>query len=144
LQLHCYDFGRGLKHINDEKQFALLMRYQNQNERAIDKCVNQLLKLQTGRRKEQSGFESQIRPGAAEIRKDAAETRKKEVHDARLRLINARTKAIEVDSDIRQTREALSAYDPDHLHIPFNELSDTHRRAIRQVSPEIQEKEIAA
>jgi hypothetical protein len=98
LQACCFDFADDTRRIEDEKQLALLARYQAQNERGMNKCVNMLAKFRAAHKKEQIGFESQIR-------KEDAETRKKEAHEARLRLINARARHIEVDSDVRRTCE---------------------------------------
>jgi hypothetical protein len=134
LQAFCFELENDARLIDDEKQFALLARYQKENENRIDKCVNMLLKLRAVRQKEEIGFES-------EIRKEAAETRKNETHQARLRLSNARAKSIEIDSEIRQTVEAPI---PGHLRIPFNKLSACFRGAIRQVTEEIKEEQAAA
>jgi hypothetical protein len=134
LQAFCFELEDDARLIDDEKQFALLARYQKENENRIDKCVNMLLKLRAVRQKEENGFES-------EIRKEAAETRKNEAHQARLCLSNARAKSIEIDSEIRQTVEAPI---PGHLRIPFNKLSACFRGAIRQVTEEIKEEQAAA
>jgi hypothetical protein len=134
LQADCFDLEDDTRFIEDEKQFALLARYQAQNERGMDKCVNMLAKFRAARQKEQIGFESQNR-------KETAETRKKEAHEARLRLINARAKHIELDSEIRQTIEAPI---PGNMRIPFEELAGCFRDAIRDVSQEIRENEAAA
>ena len=134
LQAFCFELEDDACLIDDEKQFALLARYQKENENRIDKCVNMLLKLRAARQKEESGFVSETRKSAAEIRKNQA-------HQASLRLSNARAKSIEIDSEIRQTVEAPI---PGHLRIPFNKLAACFRGAIRQVTEEIQEEQAAA
>jgi hypothetical protein len=134
LQAFCFDFEDDTRLIEDEKQFALLARYQKENENRIDKCVNMLLKLRAVRQKEENGFVS-------EIRKEASETRKNEAHQARLRLSSARAKSIAIDSDIRQTVEVNV---PADMRLPFNKLAACFRGAIRDVSEEIKQKEAAA
>ena len=64
LQACCFDFADDTRCIEDKKQFALLARYQAQNERGMDKCVNMLAKFRAAHKKEQTGFESQIRKSA--------------------------------------------------------------------------------
>jgi hypothetical protein len=59
LESSCYDPATG--QIVDQKQLALLLRYQTTHERAFHKAMNDLLKLRAAKRKEQIGFESQQR-----------------------------------------------------------------------------------
>jgi hypothetical protein len=59
LESACYDPASG--QIADQKQLALLLRYQTTHERAFHKALNDLLKLRAARQKEQIGFESQQR-----------------------------------------------------------------------------------
>ncbi len=59
LESSCYDPATG--QITDQKQPALLLRYQTTHERAFHKALNELLKLRAARQKEQIGFESQQR-----------------------------------------------------------------------------------
>jgi hypothetical protein len=59
LESSCYDSTTG--QITDQKQLALLLRYQTTHERAFHKALNDLLKLRAARQKEQIGFESQQR-----------------------------------------------------------------------------------
>jgi hypothetical protein len=135
LQPYCFDLeDDDTPVIEDSKQFALLARYQKDNERAMDKCVSVLEKFKAAHQKERDGFESGVR-------KEAAETRKRQAHSAHLRLSNARAKSIELDSEIRQTVEAPI---PGHMRIPFNKLAACFRGAIREVSEEIQEEQAAA
>ena len=44
----------------DQKLFALYLRYQTSNDRAFSKCLNDLLKLRAEKRKAEIGFERQI------------------------------------------------------------------------------------
>jgi hypothetical protein len=135
LQPYCFDLeDDDTPFVEDSKQFALLARYQKENERGMDKCVSVLEKFKAAGKKEMIGFES-------EMRREDAEIRKNEAHQARLRLSNARAKSIEIDSDIRQTVEAPI---PGHMRIPFNKLAACFRGAIREVSEEIQEEQAAA
>jgi hypothetical protein len=59
LESSCYDAATG--QIVDQKQLALLLRYQTTHERGFHKALNDLLKLRAARQKEQIGFESQQR-----------------------------------------------------------------------------------
>jgi hypothetical protein len=76
------------------KELPLYIRYQTTHERAFHKCLNELLKLRAGKRKERldeaalsqraedarNGFESQERKRKEEVRKEAGEARKQELH----------------------------------------------------------------
>jgi hypothetical protein len=59
-------------HTYATEHFALYLRYQTTHERAFYKALTELQKLRAERRKEQIGFESQMRAEAAEIRADKA------------------------------------------------------------------------
>ncbi|MBV8552677.1 MAG: hypothetical protein JOY54_15375 [Acidobacteriaceae bacterium] len=102
--------------VEDDKQFALYLRYQATHERAFHKCLSDLLKLRAERRKEQIGSESQ--------------EQKKDLQDARVRLANARAAHLELDTDIRSTIEARL---PGHEAIPFNELKPVLSLALEEV-----------
>jgi hypothetical protein len=78
-----------IPNVNQEKQFALFLRYQTTNDRAFHKCLDQLLRLRAERRKQEIGFESEKRAEAEEARKQAAEIRKQELHSWRLLLAEA-------------------------------------------------------
>src|SRR3954451_19179410 len=71
LESSCYDPTTG--QIVDQKQLALLLRYQTTHERAFHKALNDLLKLRAARQKEQIGFVSQQR---AEREKERHEMKK--------------------------------------------------------------------
>jgi hypothetical protein len=111
LKPYAFDDETDYRVIEREKQFALLIRYQSQNERGMDKCVNVLEKFKAGRQKEQNGFES-------EIRKEAAETRKNEAHQARLRLSTfAQTTSKSILRSVKRSRPRFRAMCASHLRI---------------------------
>ncbi len=57
LQTMCLDENTGA--VANEKTFSLYLRYFSTHDRAFHKCLNDLLKIRSERRKEQSGFEAQ-------------------------------------------------------------------------------------
>ncbi len=63
-----------------ERSLALYIRYQTSNERAFHKCLADLLKLRSERRKQEIGFESQARLQQEHARKQAVEIRKQDMH----------------------------------------------------------------
>jgi hypothetical protein len=65
---------------DQDRQFALFLRYQTTNDRAFHQCLNQLLKLRAEKRRAEIGFESQRRHDAQESRRESAEKRKQELH----------------------------------------------------------------
>jgi hypothetical protein len=65
---------------DQDRQFALFLRYQTTNERAFHQCLNQLLKLRAEKRKAEIGFESQRRENAIVALRQSAENRKQERH----------------------------------------------------------------
>jgi hypothetical protein len=84
LESSCYDPATG--QIVDQKQLALLLRYQTTHERAFHKALNDLLKLRAAKQKVQIGFESQQR---AEREKERHEM-KKERHQWDILLAEAK------------------------------------------------------
>jgi hypothetical protein len=76
LQMRCYDSETGM--IGDEKQFALLLRYESMHERAFYKAVNELQKLRKEKRKEEIGFVSQKRSAEVHTMKQEAFEMKKQ------------------------------------------------------------------
>ena len=77
LQMRCYDSETGM--IGDEKQFALLLRYESMHERAFYKAVNELQKLRKEKRKEEIGFVSQKRSAEVHaIKQEAFEMKKQQ------------------------------------------------------------------
>jgi hypothetical protein len=67
---------------NPDKLFPLWLRYQTANDRAFDKCLDQLLKLRAQRFKEAFGFERQNRQADAEARKLSRERERAELRQA--------------------------------------------------------------
>src|SRR3954463_15623219 len=61
VMLQHVTFNHNLAACDDEKQLALYIRYQTTNERAFHKCLSDLLKLRSEKRKQDIGFESQQR-----------------------------------------------------------------------------------
>ncbi|MBV9084565.1 MAG: hypothetical protein JOZ62_17970 [Acidobacteriaceae bacterium] len=93
MQDICFNSQTGLCY--DEKQLALMIRYQTTHQRAFHKCLKELLTLRAQRVKEQIGFESQERKeraqDTADYRKAKADTRKEEIHQARMHLLISKT-----------------------------------------------------
>jgi len=73
-----------------ERDFALYLRYQTTNDRAFHKCLNDLLKLRAEQRKAQIGFESQRRQQEDHARKLSIEKRKQDVHKMDILLAEAK------------------------------------------------------
>jgi len=77
---------------DEDKKFALYLRYQTLHERAYYKAQKELQTIRKERAKEQNGFESQKRA--------------QEAHEAKIRLAHAKAGQLEVDSACRQVMEA--------------------------------------
>jgi hypothetical protein len=101
--------------IENDKKLGLYMRYQSTNDRAFSKCLTDLLKLRAERRKEQIGFESQ--------------NQKRALNESKIRALNAKSQAVELDSEIRQTIEAPL---PGNMRIPFDTLKELFAAAVRE------------
>jgi hypothetical protein len=99
----------------DEKKLALYLRYQTTHDRAFHKCLNDLLKLRAERRREQIGFESQKQKAA--------------LNQAKIRSLNARAEANEIDTEIRT---AIEAPLPGHTRIPFDAVKQAVASAVRE------------
>ena len=136
LQTLC--FNPDVPQVDDEKKFALYLRYQTTADRTFDRCVNQLLKLRNDKRKAEIGFDSQKRRQGQAA---AAEARKQEAHEVRARLTNAKAEAAELDSDIRQTVEAPM---PGHTRLSFDEVAATFRTVLHEVNEKMEAKLKAA
>src|SRR5947207_3612668 len=80
VMLQHVTFNHNMPTCDDEKQLALYIRYQTTNERAFHKCLSDLLKLRSEKRKQDIGFESQQRLQAEHIRREAVENRRQERH----------------------------------------------------------------
>ena len=88
LQQRCFD--RDLPVCADERQLALLLRYQTTHERAFERCTAELRKIRNQRRKDRIGFESQKQKAAQEARREASEKRRQERHSLDLLLAEAK------------------------------------------------------
>ncbi len=77
LQDFCFNEAGG---CDSDAHLALYLRYQTTHERAFHKCLNDLLKLRSERRKEQIGFVSQQQKAADQTRREAREKRQQERH----------------------------------------------------------------
>jgi hypothetical protein len=89
-RLQDFTMAADLPIRDDERQFALFLRYQTTNDRAFSRCLNDLLKLRAERRKAEIGFESQKQKEAQEARREAAEKRKQELHQYAVLLAEAK------------------------------------------------------
>ena len=72
----------------NQKTFALYLRYQATHDRGFSKCFNALFKIRTDRRKQEIGFERQKL-------KAAAEKRREQIHQVRVRIANVKAELIE-------------------------------------------------
>ena len=87
LQNTCLHPATG--QILDAPMFSLYLRYQTTHTRAFHKCLNDLVKLRSERRRTENGFEAQKRKNE-EIRiKDERHEMKKEHHEWDIRLKDA-------------------------------------------------------
>jgi hypothetical protein len=75
---------------DQERQFALFLRYQITNDRAFHKCLADLLKLRAEKRRSEIGFESQQQKQAQESRREATEKRRQELHQWAVLLAEAK------------------------------------------------------
>jgi hypothetical protein len=101
----------------DEKKLALYLRYQTTHERAFHKCLSDLLKLRAQMAKELIGFESQ--------------KQKQQLTEAKIRSLNAKSEATEMDTEIRTCIEAPL---PGHERVPFEKLKSIFSAAIYEAS----------
>jgi hypothetical protein len=114
LQTSAFDDG-----VVDEKKLALYLRYQTTHDRAFHKCLSDLLKLRAERRREQIGFESQ--------------NQKEALNEAKIRNLNSRAEANEIDTEIRT---AIEAPLPGHTRIPFDAVRQVIVSAVREAAEE--------
>jgi hypothetical protein len=87
------DLAMGDPNLTEEqqnRQFALLLRYQTTNDHAFHQCLNQLLKLRAEKRKQEIGFESQRRQDAIVSLRQSAENRKQDRHKWDIMLAEAK------------------------------------------------------
>jgi hypothetical protein len=74
-EAHCLDPQTG--QITDAALFSLYLRYQTTHTRAFHKCLNELLKLRSERRKTENGFEARNRKnGELRIQNERHEMKK--------------------------------------------------------------------
>jgi hypothetical protein len=118
---HYWLSQRAIRFQNDdnatEQQFALYLRYQTTNDRAFSKSLSDLLKLRAERRKEQIGFESQNQKAA--------------LNESKIRALNAKSEATEIESEIRNTIEAPL---PGNMRVPFDTMKRLFSAAVREVA----------
>jgi len=75
---------------DQDREFALFLRYQTTNDRAFHCALNDLLKLRAEKRRAEIGFESQQQRKALELRREAAEKRKQDRHKFDILLVQAK------------------------------------------------------
>jgi len=90
MRLQEMTMAEDLPAREQERDFALYLRYQTTNDRAFHKCLNDLLKLRAEQRKAQIGFESQRRQQEDHARKLSIEKRKQDVHKMDILLAEAK------------------------------------------------------
>jgi hypothetical protein len=100
---------------DQERQFALFLRYQTTNDRAFHRALHDLLKLKAERRGNEIGFESQKQKAAAESRRDSAEKRRQELHEFAVLLAEAKLDhQLMLNSSLESDRK-LAAASENHL-----------------------------
>ncbi len=87
LQNTCLDPQTG--QITDASLFSLYLRYQTTHTRAFHKCLNDLAKVRSEKRKTENGFEAQNRKNHELRVKNARHEMKKEHHEWDIRLKDA-------------------------------------------------------
>jgi hypothetical protein len=87
LQNTCLDPQTG--QITDPSMFSLYLRYQTTHTRAFHKCLNDLAKLRSEKRKTENGFEAQNRKTEELRLKNERHEMKKEHHEWDIRLKDA-------------------------------------------------------
>ena len=87
LQNTCLDPQTG--QITDASLFSLYLRYQTTHTRAFHKCLNDLLKLRSERRKTENGFEAQKRKKEELRIQNERHEMQKEHHEWDIRLKDA-------------------------------------------------------
>jgi hypothetical protein len=92
LQADCFENIRG--HVEEPKFFTLYLRYQTTHERAFTKCLNDLLKLRSEKRKQEIGFASQKC-------REAEESRRKDKHQMTQKRHEVAVMTAEADLDFQ-------------------------------------------
>jgi hypothetical protein len=93
------------------RQFALFLRYQTTNDRAFHQCLNQLLKLRAEKRRSEIGFESQQHKKAHESRRESAEKRRQELHQWAVLLAQAKVdhqQVLTLNAEMDRTQAAIA------------------------------------
>ncbi len=104
----------------EQKNLALYLRYQTTHQRAFFKCLNELAKLRSEKRKQEIGFER-------EKRCEAEESRRQEAHEARTRAAIVRAKDLEFNYSIREASHArFPAY-----NISLSSLKDDLQESLK-------------
>jgi hypothetical protein len=88
LQNTCFDPQTG-QFADDAAPFTLYLRYQTTHTRAFHKCLNDLLKLRSERRKTENGFEAQNRKNEELRIQNERHEMKKDHHEWDIRLKDA-------------------------------------------------------
>ncbi len=104
MMLQELALGSNLPIRDQERQFALYLRYQTTNDRGFSKCLNDLLKLRAEKRRERIGFESQQRQEAEQARKQSIENRKLDVYRMDVLLSEAK-----VDHQLMLNRNSMNS-----------------------------------
>jgi len=86
--------------VLDQKKLSLFMRYQSMHERSHYKAHKELKTLHKERTKEQNGFESEQNGFESQKRQQAA-------NEAKIRLANAKAKAIDIETECKKMMEGL-------------------------------------
>jgi hypothetical protein len=94
----------------DEKQLALYIRYQTTHDRAFHRCLNDLLKLRTEKRKQEIGFVSQSQKAADQTRREAVENRKQELHRYAVLLAEAKVDHQQMQNFELRSSDTLASY----------------------------------
>lgn len=95
---------------DQQKQLALLLRYQSTHDRAFHRALNDLLKLRAERRRTEIGFESQRRQDAIVALRQSAEKRKQDIHQFAVLLAEAKVDhQIILNSNLEFDRTAAAA-----------------------------------
>ena len=87
LQNTCFDPQTG--QITETQMFSLYLRYQTTHTRAFHKCLNDLVKLRSEKRKTANGFEAQNRKNEETRLKNERHEMKKDHHEWDIRMKDA-------------------------------------------------------
>jgi hypothetical protein len=99
-----------------QKQLALLIRYQTTHDRAFHRALNDLLKLRAEKRRTEIGFESLKLKQADQLRRDSIEKRKQDTHKFDVLLAEAKLDhqhLLNLNVEISNRRTAATAPAPE-------------------------------